>query len=131
VFLFIILAVCCKKEEDSIEKTFDIDLTNPSYVGLTNLYASVSVYTESGIILIANRGGTQPFIAASASCPNCGFGIYFYHDNTYPALWHCSNSSCNNVYSVAGELIWGTSTSGLKVYKLTRLGDILTIHLGK
>lgn len=124
--MFILCFSLCDKKEAEPDVLRTIDLTDPNYSILATQGNGMIIYPES-IILFHLYGSTDVFVAAKSSCPNCSAGLSFYFKNSYgdPDRFFCY--SCQSAYTVAGEPFWGPATAGLKMYKTSLSGNILTI----
>ena len=120
VALPLVYASCSKDEDDEPlgpTGSLTIDLDSSQYSGLNNEGQSVVVNR----IIIANTGNDE-FVALSATCTHQGFTINYNQSNrNFPCPGHGA------IFSLAGSVLQGPATTGVRRYTVTREGNILTI----
>jgi cytochrome b6-f complex iron-sulfur subunit len=124
---FIILTTaldsCSKDKTEPEEHTFTIDLTDTKYAAL-NTWNGYMVIASAG--LIVDNSFDAGYNAADSQCPNCANTLEYVPYGS--AHWTCP--ICKSYFNVKGEIMSGPAITPLKVYRVTKMGNILTIHLG-
>jgi hypothetical protein len=111
-----------KTETNLKEHTYTIDLTDSQYAALTS-WNGFMVIASAG--LIVDNSYDAGYNAADCACTFCSSTLdYVPYGSSH---WTCHN--CNSFYNVLGEIMSGPATTPLKVYRVTKTGNILTIHL--
>jgi cytochrome b6-f complex iron-sulfur subunit len=93
-----------------------VDLSLPQYAALT----VDGGFEYVGSMIVVNTGGK--YIALSKACTHQGTTIVF---NSSASQFVCNNHG--STFNTSGAVTQGPASSSLKVYKVTKEGDILTI----
>ncbi|MGD0340455.1 MAG: hypothetical protein ABSA76_01930 [Bacteroidales bacterium] len=123
VFLSSVLTSCSKKDEAIQEKTLTIDLNDQANAALLTVRGYTVIDNK---IIIAYTGFSDlPYTAADCACTYCG-GQLKYSGYSY-VIWECSD--CHTTFGFDGSIYSGPATTTLKHYIVSKLGNILTVHL--
>ena len=114
----------CSEDEPIKEETLTIDLNDQANAAL--LSAGGYVVINHQIIVACTGFGDLPYTAADAFCTYCT-GNLKYTGTSY-VVWECSD--CHSKFGWDGNVDSGPATNPLKVYRVSKLGNILTVHLG-
>jgi hypothetical protein len=119
-----VLNSCSKKDEAKQEETLTVDLNDQANAVLLNAGGYLVINNR---IIVAYTGFKDlPYSAADASCTYCGGHLKY--TGTAWVVWECSD--CHSKFGWDGNIDNGPATNALKVYNVSSLGNILTIHLG-
>jgi ribosomal protein L37AE/L43A len=114
----------CSKDKVPYEgKTYEIDLTDVKYAALLNPGGSYVIDSEATIVANTNQIQDIGYQAARSICPHCNNAIQY--PKKYAETWKCSG--CNSIWHYDGRVDEGPSTATLRIYSVTKSGNILTI----
>ena len=114
--------------EDNMTDTGDIINTDNGKLTIDlndNSYSNLSTsggYAVKNKVIIINTG--EEFVALSSVCTHRGCQVGY-----DPASGNLPCPCHGSVYSITGSVLEGPAPTPLKIYNVTREGDILTINL--
>jgi hypothetical protein len=113
----------CSKDEPVQEKTLTIDLNDQANAAL--LAGRGYIVIDNKVIVAYTGFSDLPYTAADCACTYCG-GQLRYTGYSY-VIWECPD--CHSQFGWNGAIDSGPATNSLKVYIVSRSGNILTVHL--
>ena len=118
------LSSCSKPEENNDGPTIQVDLTDTTFHHLLHKNG----YWEIGDIIVGNTG--TRYMAASAFCPACMNRTIIFQLVSHNGDWsYWSCQECDLWWDAGGTSVRGALGYTLKVFNITKSGNILTIHL--
>lgn len=123
ILLSIFLNSCSKDKTEPAEHTFTIDLTDPQYTALTTWNGYMVIASAA---LIVDNSYDAGYNAADCTCTWCTNILDYVPFGA--AHWTCPY--CKTYFDVNGQIMSGPAITPLRVYPVTKKGNILTIHLG-
>jgi cytochrome b6-f complex iron-sulfur subunit len=111
------LAETCEKYNPAPYVSFTVDITDPNYSALENVGGYVY---KSGVIIMCTA--LNSYHALSQVCTHAGCTVQ-YDTNKVEVICPCHQGT----FTLNGDVVSGPPPSALRVYKVSKNGNILTI----